>query len=67
MKADPQRTEYLGGLDLLGKGYNKVVNSCEHGNELSDYTLMRNSFSSEEALQFSRRSLYHGGCKLNRK
>jgi len=30
--------EYLCGLDLLGIGYKKVVNFCEHGNELSGYT-----------------------------
>jgi len=38
MKADLEGREYLCGLDLLCLGYNKVVDSCEHVNELSGYT-----------------------------
>jgi len=67
MKADTERREYLCGLDLLGIGNKKVVDPCEHDNELSGYTVLRNSFPCEEALEFSRSTLYHGGCFLNRK
>jgi len=38
MKDVLEGREYLCGLDLLGIGYKKVVDSCENGNELSGYT-----------------------------